>query len=134
MREKNSTQKQRKLTGPFLSVLMDVESEHHDIKKMDLTTPGNSTRYFPFGLILRNRDIDATVGRNTILAFLRFLGILDKRNKPSKKWIQNSCFKMIIVKKSEPTKLYSEYTFISGFGIYVIRGLIGKYRETGASI
>lgn len=82
-------------------------------------------------------DIDPSVGRNNMLAFLRFLGILDHKNRPRAESEFFHFFKVCLptpVTSWKACYFGNENTFVSGQGILVIRKILELYRAKGGSI
>lgn len=95
----------------------------------------NLGKLFPWKYI--QSQIDPSIGRNTLLALLKFKGILDRYNQPNSKSPYYQYFKLSPIRPIPRSKYYYYgplSLYISGHGIVEIRKEIDSIRQMGGSI
>jgi len=115
-------------------------SDNQDAKVIDpedFTAVENRTRWYSFAVFIKKRKIDPALGRNTILLFLRIMGLVtrDYRPIPGTVLVKHLRVMKSSDGRSSNTLAYPYYMLeISGEGLWEIKKAIDQVRMRGGSI
>jgi hypothetical protein len=124
------------MKNTLLFNILENNWDWYKIERVDFSNPQNLKNWYPFGRIIKDKDIDPSIGKNKLLAFMRNKGILTEKNIPQSgtRWSQYFTRKRL-KDFNNPKAIYYSYmaTMISGEGIVEIQKMIALTRAAGGT-